>query len=124
LPKILIVNDQDIVLNVLLKALQSLGHECTVARSGQQALETAQASPEKIDLLIVDHSLPPDRGRDIADRILQWHPLMKVLHTSGYPKSFLETDDSITPNAGFLGKPFTVQQVKEAVTALLNASVQ
>ena len=49
---------------------------------------------------------------------------MKVLHTSGYPKSFLEADDSITPNAGFLGKPFTVQQVKEAVTALLNASVQ
>jgi CheY-like chemotaxis protein len=120
LARILIVDDQAVVLNVLLGALNSLGHGCTVARSGQQALEAAQSSPEKIDLLIVDHSLPPDRGRDIAERILQWHPLMKVLHISGYPKSFLGTHDSITPNAGFLEKPFTAQQIRAAVAALLD----
>jgi DNA-binding NtrC family response regulator len=78
---------------------------------------------EKIDMLIVDHSLPPGHGRDVAERILQWHPLMKVLHISGYPRSFLEGDDGITPNAGFLGKPFTVQQVKAAVAALLATEV-
>jgi CheY-like chemotaxis protein len=108
LAKILIVDDQDVVVKVVLAAVQSLGHECTVAKSGEQAIEAAQAA-EKIDLLIIDHSLPPDRGRDVAERILQWHPLMKVLQISGYPRSFLEGDDDITPNAGFLGKPFTVQ---------------
>jgi DNA-binding NtrC family response regulator len=89
-----------------------------VARSGQQAVEAAQAA-ENIDLLIVDHSLPPERGRDIAERILHGHASMKVLHISGYPRSFLAGDDSITPNAGFLAKPFTGQQVKAAVAALL-----
>jgi len=47
-----------------------------------------------------------------------------VLHISGYPKSFLDEDASITPNAGFLEKPFTVQQVKAAVAALLAAAAQ
>jgi CheY-like chemotaxis protein len=123
LAKILIVDDQDVVVKVVLAAVRSLGHECTVANSGEQAIEAGQ-SAEKVDLLIVDHSLPPNRGRDVAERILQRHPFMKVLHISGYPKSFLDGDASITPNAGFLEKPFTVQQVKAAVAALLAAAAQ
>ena len=91
-----------------------------MARSRKEAVEAEQYA-EKLDLLIIDHSLPPDRGRDIAERVRQWHPSMKVLQISGYSESFLEAEDSITQNAAFLAKPFTVQQVKGAVVALLAA---
>ena len=118
--RVLIVDDEDVVINVLLGVLKAGGHECIVARSRKEAVEAAQYA-EKLDLLIIDHSLPPDRGRDIAERVRQWHPSMKVLQISGYSESFLEAEDSITPNAAFLAKPFTVQQVRAAVVALLAA---
>jgi DNA-binding NarL/FixJ family response regulator len=54
-----------------------------VARSHKEAVE-AERYAETLDLLIIDHSLPPDRGRDIAERVRQWHSSMKVLQISGY----------------------------------------
>jgi two-component system cell cycle sensor histidine kinase/response regulator CckA len=118
LAKILIVDDQDVVVNVVLRAMQSLGHECTVARSGQQAVEAAQCA-EKIDLLIVDHSVPPDRGVDIAKRILLRHPATRVLHMSGYLRHQVEAEESFAAQAGFIQKPFTVKQLTDAVVVML-----
>jgi CheY-like chemotaxis protein len=116
LPKILVVDDEELVLNVIRGALNSAGHEITVAKSGKEALEAAQ-SADAIELLVVDHSLRPERGPDIANRILLQHPAMRVLHISAY---FSDHFGDLPPNAGFMQKPFTSRQIKDAVAAMLD----
>jgi len=45
----------------MLAALHSFGHQATVATSSREAEQAAESAPT-IDLLIVDHAMPPNRG--------------------------------------------------------------
>ncbi len=115
--KILIVDDADVIVRFLSVALPRAGHDCAFARSGPEGIE-AGGRMEQIDLLIVDHSVFPS-GRAIAESIRRSHPDMPVLHISGYPLPQMNPA-SITPGASFLQKPFSVEQLTEAVAAALN----
>ena len=116
--KILIVDDEALVIHVISLALQSGGHQITVATSGREALDAAQ-SAEPIDVLIVDHSLPPHGGRDeIAGTYFGSASSMKVLHTSGYPRHHREAEGNISTSAGFIQKPFTTQAIRDAVATV------
>ena len=106
------MDDEEIVVNVIRAALNSGGHEITIAKSGKEAVEAAQ-SADTIDVLIIDHSLPPDRGVDIANCILVQHPAARVLQISGYFRYQVEGKESLR-HAAFIQKPFTSQQIKDA----------
>jgi DNA-binding NtrC family response regulator len=73
-----------------------------------------------IDLLIIDYCLKPDSGFDIAKRILLQHPAMRVLCISGYFKDQLEARDRFPPETGFIQKPFTARQIKDAAAEMLD----
>lgn len=115
---ILIVDDEAPVIHVARAALERAGHKVYTASSGAEAHAFARAIP-RVDVLIVDHRIPPDRGRDIAERLLVFHPGVRVVHMSGYSLEDLETEGSLTPGAAFLPKPFTIQQIQDVVAALV-----
>jgi len=117
---ILVVDDDDLVVRVAGLARERAGHRVVSASSGAEAFKVA-ASMKHIDVLIVDHRIPPDLGRDIAERLLVNHTEMKVMHISGWARQQLEAEGSLTPGAAFLSKPFTVSKIQTAVAALLNS---
>jgi DNA-binding NtrC family response regulator len=118
LAKILVVDDEEVVVGVICAALKSGEHEITVARSGNEAVAAAQEAVS-LDLLIIDDYLKPDRASDIAKRILPQHPAMRVLHISGYFRDQLEARDSLPTKTGFIRKPFTARQIRDAATDML-----
>jgi two-component system, cell cycle sensor histidine kinase and response regulator CckA len=103
---ILVVDDEPVVVAVARMTLEHAGYCVVTASSGAEASEAA-AKLERVDVLLVDHRIPPDRGRDIADRLLRTHPAMRVMQFSGWAREHLEAEGSLTPGAAFLAKPFT-----------------
>ena len=117
---ILVVDDELIVIQVARMALEQAEHTVHTADSGEAAYRLA-GTTVSLDLIIVDHWIPPDTGRTIAERVLQEHPTAKVMNISGYPREHLEDPGYLIFGAAFLGKPFRIRQLRESVAALLAA---
>jgi two-component system, response regulator PdtaR len=97
---ILIVDDEIMVINFARMALERVEHTVHTAASGEEAWRLAMVT-ERFDVLIVDHWIPPDTGRAIAERVLGKHPKAKVMHISGYPRQHLEDHGCFLPGAAF-----------------------
>jgi CheY-like chemotaxis protein len=68
------------------------------ARSAAEAFAAVEKLA-RVDVLIVDHSLTPDRGRDVAERLLLKYPEMKIMHISGWLQEQMQEEGSLTPGA-------------------------
>jgi CheY-like chemotaxis protein len=82
MPVILVVDDEAVVLQIARLALERSGRSMVTARSAAEAFAAVEKLA-RVDVLIVDHSLSPDRGRDVAERLLLKYPEMKIMHVSG-----------------------------------------
>ena len=117
---IVVVDDEVIVIQVVRMALEHVGHTIHTASSGTEADRIA-ATIHHMDVLIVDHWIPPETGRVIAERLLRRHTTARVMHISGYPREHLEAEGNFFPGASFLAKPFRIEQMQESVAMLLAA---
>jgi CheY-like chemotaxis protein len=118
MPNILIVDDEETVLHIARLTLERAGHQVMTAESGEEAFEKASLM-ERLDALIVDHVMPSHLGCEIAAHLSALHPTMKVMHISGWHRERVETEANLAPGSALLEKPFTVQQLRNAVAALL-----
>jgi two-component system cell cycle sensor histidine kinase/response regulator CckA len=75
------------------------------ARDGVHALEVAEGEPGAIDLLLSDLVMPRMNGQQLAERLAEARPAMRVLLMSGYPDRVAPGVDA-DPRFEFLSKPF------------------
>ncbi len=109
--RVLLVEDEEAVRRSLRLALEDDGHEVLEARSGEEAVLLASGG-EKLDLLLSDLVLPGMSGRDLAGRLSQGRPDLRVLFVSGYPPAGGEAAEESVP---FFLKPFDHQQLLRRV---------
>ena len=74
------------------------GHEVATAESGTEASRKA-ALMDRVDLLIVDHEMPTDRGCDLAASSLRLHPATEVMHILCWHRDRMEADGNLTPGS-------------------------
>jgi two-component system cell cycle sensor histidine kinase/response regulator CckA len=105
---ILLVDDERMPRQVLGELLTLHGHYVLDAEDYYTALQAAESHDGRIDILITDISLPGLNGCELARKLLQYRPALKVLFMSGC------TGAEICPYYGidvgdlhFLSKPFT-----------------
>ena len=118
-PRALVVDDEQIVRELATTILELEGFEVLAAGNGVGALELLSRTPEGIDVLVTDVSMPGMGGRELAARIGELSPGLPVVFMSGYSDEILGgTTDDRTPLT-FLAKPFSprtlVLSVREAV---------
>ncbi len=115
---ILLVEDEDEVRTVLRQTLAGRGYQVLPAASGDQALEMAGSHAGPIHLLLTDVIMPQMKGPELASRILDRRPQIRVLYMSGY-------NDEPFPEGGdeplCLQKPFSSQVLTRMVRAVLDA---
>jgi len=116
---ILVAEDDREVRQLLVDLLRDQGYTLLAAGDGAEALRVAEAYPEAIDLLIADTVMPGGRGPELAERLRRLRPGLKVIYTSGYPKSFLQRRGLIPPEAPWLSKPFNIRDLTETVRRVL-----
>ncbi|MDO3445559.1 response regulator [Agrobacterium sp. V1] len=109
--RILVVEDEPLILMSTVDMLIELGHEVFEAGSAEEALAVLEA--EKIDVLLTDVGLPGMSGTDLARQARERWPAMHIVFASG--------DDGARSTSGIsdalqLPKPFTIDGL-EAILA-------
>jgi CheY-like chemotaxis protein len=115
---ILIVEDEAVVRNVMVTVLAHEDYRVLEADSAAEALEVSNSFEGLIDLLIADHALKTMTGPQLAEKICQARPGLRVLRISGYPLKKLEEGEAKT-GADFLEKPFSPKALIEKVREIL-----
>jgi PAS domain S-box-containing protein len=118
---ILVVEDDALVRKVLVGMLHQLGYSVLEAESGRQAIEIARQHGVTIQLLMTDVVMPETSGPTIAEIIRKMRPGIKVLLSSGYPKSHLKEHGVMKDMDILVNKPYFLGSVAHIIRELLNA---
>jgi two-component system cell cycle sensor histidine kinase/response regulator CckA len=103
---ILLVEDQPEVRAVARAVLTRHGYTVLEASQGEEALRIEQNHHESIHLLLTDVVMPAMSGRELARRLLERRPDVRVLYTSGYTDAIVH-HGVIESGVAFIQKPFT-----------------
>jgi two-component system, cell cycle sensor histidine kinase and response regulator CckA len=114
---VLVVEDKDVVRGLVRQVLRAAGFEVLVARDGEEAF--ALAAQHDVDVLLSDLMMPNLSGREVAARLRETQPDLKVVYMSGYAEGGLFSDGPLPPGTGFLEKPFTFSDLRQRVEEVL-----
>lgn len=118
---ILLVEDEHAVRRLALIALQSYGYLVLEAAQGREALALFESHRARIDLLVTDMVMPEMSGRELANRLIEQAPDLKVLFVSGYTDDGLAQPGLDSSRIGFLPKPYSPEELAERVRAVLQS---
>jgi len=118
---ILLAEDAAPVRSVAREVLRRHGYRMLTAADGRTALELAETHPGPIDLLITDVIMPELSGRQVADRLMERLPKLKVLYVSGYTDDAIVRHGILEPGIAFLQKPFSPESLARKVREVLDA---
>jgi CheY-like chemotaxis protein len=119
---VLIVDDEESVRLFVDRVVREAGHRTTTAADGPEAIEAA-AKLESIDLLITDLMMPKMSGDELARRLRQHRPSLKVLHLTGFSDRLFKERSTLWQDEAFLEKPCGVKALMEAIALLLYGSL-
>jgi signal transduction histidine kinase/ActR/RegA family two-component response regulator len=115
---VLLAEDEESVRTLAFEFLTAAGYRVFVANDGQKALEIAETLAEPIHVLVTDVVMPKMRGPELAKRLKNIRPDLKVVFMSGYLEQN-EGGEDFTGSAAFLQKPFSKDVlVRQVGTAL------
>jgi CheY-like chemotaxis protein len=114
--RVLVVDDDVLVLAGTAAMLEDLGHSTVKKSSGTEALEFLN-SGEEVDLVVTDHAMPGMTGVELARHIHQAWPLLPVLLASGYAE--LPNEQAL--DLPRLSKPYRQDELAAQITMLLDA---
>ncbi|PYJ96425.1 MAG: hypothetical protein DME23_20690 [Verrucomicrobia bacterium] len=104
---ILLVEDEPAVLVMAKGILQRLGYQVMAAASGDEAVPIWQQHSAEINLLLTDMVMPGSlSGRELAEKLLQEKPDLKVVYASGYSMDLVGPGLATSKNFVFLQKPY------------------
>lgn len=103
------MEDEPVLRGVITDCLEQLGYEVLTANTGEQALSLSVAHSGDIDLLLTDVRMPDISGPELAARLRERRPRMKVMYVSGYPDDVVAAHGLPAPGSVFLAKPFTIR---------------
>jgi two-component system cell cycle sensor histidine kinase/response regulator CckA len=115
--RVLVAEDEDVLRDLLVRALSGAGYEVHSAKTGPQALAMARGIGAPIDLFVSDVVMPGESGVSVARRLQREQPGMRVLLVSGYLADAL--DISRIPGGRFMQKPFSLESLLQNVRDLL-----
>jgi PAS domain S-box-containing protein len=118
---VLLVEDEPSVRHLLTRMLAAHGYDVIAAEHGAEAVERA-ASIDRIDILVTDVVMPEMNGREVAHRLRESNPQLRVLYTSGYTEVAIAEETASDEHSDFLLKPFGAAQLTEKIRSLVDAT--
>lgn len=121
--KVLLMDDEQIILDVTLEVLQFLGYEVQFARDGAEAValyarEKSAGIP--FDVVILDLSVPDGMGgKEALGKLKVLDPAVKAVVSSGYTNDPCVVDYAGFGFAGKLAKPYKINDMKQVLEQLI-----
>jgi CheY-like chemotaxis protein len=119
---ILVVEDEPVLRDLAHVILRDCGYEVLEAGTGSEALRVWNTRQGEVDLLLTDMVMPDGMsGMELAQRLRDAHPELKIIFASGYSMEELDTGFVREGHALFLQKPYTHVTLPKAVRECLDA---
>lgn len=112
---VLLVDDEKDVREYVFHALQHAGYAVVQASSGLEALTRFKHFGQDIDLLVTDLVMPGLQGDQLAARLIEEKPELKVIFISGNIKQGMETMIPLQEGVNYLRKPFGLSDLESLV---------
>ena len=118
--KILVIDDDKMILDVIQELFQNTGYEVEVSLDGRIGLELQRQNPA--DVIITDIFMPGMEGTEMIMELLEEFPKAKIIAISGYGNvagiDFLQLAENLGALKTFQ-KPFKQEELLAAVEELL-----
>ncbi|MFT5315903.1 MAG: CheY-like chemotaxis protein/anti-sigma regulatory factor (Ser/Thr protein kinase), partial [Candidatus Krumholzibacteriia bacterium] len=122
--RVLLVDDEEMLVNLVQKTLVVLGYEVVSFTDPNEALEAFRARPDDFDVLVTDLTMPGLTGRELAHEVKAIAPNLPIIICSGYNKyANQDTADSLGIFA-FAQKPLKVNELGNLIASALDADHQ
>ena len=118
--KVLLIDDEEMILDVSAKMLEELGYQVISAAGGRMGLHAYEQNKDSVDLIILDMIMPEIGGRELFDTMIQINPSVKVLLSSGYSLDSQAKEIMQRGCKGFIQKPFTMTDLSKKIREILD----
>ena len=119
---ILLVEDEANLRYLARQYLEKQGYKVIEAADGAVAMQIAVAHEAMIHLLLTDVIMPGMNGRELAQRIAEIRPNVKILYMSGYTENVIGHNGMLDAGIRLLQKPFNLRDLKSKVREVLDAT--
>jgi len=116
---VLLVDDEEMIRDAATAVLESLGLSVMTASNGLEALELVTREGARVDLVLMDLTMPHMDGREAFNAIRRIQPRMPVILSSGYNEQESIQDFMGRGLAAFLQKPYTLRVLEQTVLDVL-----
>ncbi len=117
--RILLADDDASMRDLVKRALEADGHAVDVTQDGLEALERLTGAGGNADVLVTDVNMPGLDGISLAQRAIIIKPALRILLMSGFTEELERAKSIKAVRLGVLPKPFTLEQIRGALKALI-----
>jgi len=117
---ILLVDDDETLLHFGSEVLGRYGYTVITAECGEDAIEIYKVQKDRLDLTILDVGMPGMGGHKCLQKLLKIDPQAKVIIASGYAATGELQKTLESGAAGFIAKPFQIEDVLTKVRKVLD----
>lgn len=118
--RILFVDDDEAIVNVVQTILEYLGYRVTVFTEAQEALKVFSEKPSEFDLVITDYVMPNLTGEDIAQKMLRKRSDIPIILCTGYINLICSEKVMAIGFRELILKPFNHREFAEIVRRVLD----
>ena len=119
--RVLLVDDEPVILGVGRRMLERLGYKAITAASGKEALQIYRESKGRIDLVVLDIVMPELSGEQTYKLLKEHDPQAKVLLSTGYSIHGQAAELLESGCNGFIQKPFNLQEFSRKLREVLDS---
>ena len=118
--RILLVDDEEDVGDIIRRMLITLGYKVTFVRTGRKAISAYKRS--RYSTVILDLNMPEMGGRETLEKLREIDPSVRVIISTGYSNKKVELADLVSSVDGFLQKPYQIDDLERTLQAALSNS--
>ena len=120
--KVLVIDDEDLVLEVSSAILSHHGIEVVTASSGRQGLSILKESFNDVSLVILDMNMPDMHGEVVYCKIREKYKNMPVIISSGFSKELSGIIDKEGDRCFYLEKPYSASALLDKISSVLSGA--
>jgi signal transduction histidine kinase len=121
--RILVMDDEEVIRNLLRELLETLGYTVECVQDGAEAVavyQRAQAARQPFAAVILDYTIPGSMGGlETLNHLRAIDPQVKALISSGYANNPVMADWAYYGFSGVVAKPYTMAQLQEVLHNVL-----
>jgi len=120
---ILLVDDEEQIIDIEKQILERLGYTVTAKTDSQEALEEFSAQSEKFDLVITDMTMPKMTGAQLAVKLMDIKPDIRVILCTGFNETINEEKALAMGIDRFVMKPIIKDDLANTIRSVLDTPI-